>query len=105
MTTQNPEENAIARVASLDLFNICDAVQCPYNTRQGCQRYSVSPHCHLAYPEPGVKRDGVETLASQYWLLAQHSVDMAAIRTAQDEWLASPDEIKRAEMIQRFKEN
>jgi len=88
-----------------ELLKVCDLVQCPYNdNRNGCQRYTVACHCHLAWPEPRQERDEVYTQASQYWLMGSHMMDLPEIQKAQDEFLSSEDEQRRLRQVQRLKE-
>jgi hypothetical protein len=99
------ESSEFMRLARLKLVNICKEIECPYNRLNGCQRYVVSSHCHIAYPDPGtgVKREGVEPYASQHWLYAQPDViDMESVKADQADWLSRPKEIKRVEMMGRF---
>lgn len=87
-----------------ELVKVCDAVHCPYSQSSGCNRYTVSAHCHLAYSAPGVVRQGIQVRASQYWLYADDSYDLAETQRLQDEFLAHPDEIQRAAAIVRLQE-
>jgi len=81
---------------SQELINVCHAVQCPYSEKNGCNRYSVSPMCHLAYSAPGVVRQGFRVRASQYWLYADDSYDRTETERLQAEFLGSPDELRNA---------
>ena len=83
--------------------NICGALSCPYNSPQGCTRYSVAYHCHLAYTGPGKARMGVHP--SEYWLYCDDS-DWEGLRAdliaAQNHFLTTPKEALRRAQMQRF---
>jgi len=49
----------------MNRFNVCNEIRCPWSLKSGCDRYSVSQHCHLLNEETRSYID-----ANQYWLFA-----------------------------------
>lgn len=56
------------------MSNICELIQCPFANlhpvpprSSGCERYSVSGHCHLLRLHP-------QLTSNQYWLYADEGV-------------------------------
>jgi hypothetical protein len=80
-----------------ELINVCHEVRCPYSRKSGCDRYTVSSHCHLAYSAPGTVRQGIRIRASQYWLYADDSYDRVETEQMQNAFLSRPSEIRSAE--------
>jgi hypothetical protein len=72
------------------MFNLCKELRCPYSLKNGCDRYSVSNHCHLL-SQAGQKRDGIET--NQYWLFADEaaSIDINQLRQENEKFLAADE--------------
>lgn len=87
-----------------ELINVCHAVRCPFSEKNGCNRYTLSTMCHLAYSAPGVVRPGFHIGASQYWLYADDSYDLPETQRLQDEFLSQPDEIRSAERTARLRD-
>lgn len=66
-----------------NMYNICDEIRCPYSSRNGCDRYSVSNHCHLLFPKKGQQRPGLHP--NQYWLFAEENDNAIDINQLKDE--------------------
>ncbi len=76
-------------------INVCDEIQCPYAKKNGCDRYSVSNHCHLTTPNgPGSRREGLEP--NQYWLFAEEgAIDLTQLKSENKAWLAADETTQR----------
>lgn len=71
-----------------EAYNVCNEIRCPYSSPGGCDRYTISNHCHLAYPQPGQKREGLEP--NQYWLFADvcdPRIDINQLKQENHDWL------------------
>lgn len=79
-------------------YNICNEIRCPYSLKNGCDRYSVSNHCHIFYSQPGQQREGLR--ANQYWLFADEAdpaIDINQLRSENEAFLKQ-DETTHDEM-------
>jgi hypothetical protein len=63
---------------SQELTNVCHAVQCPYSEKNGCNRYTLSTMCHLAYSAPGVVRQNKPYKVSENAKRARRRIDTGA---------------------------
>lgn len=55
-------------------MNICEELRCPFALKNGCDRYTVSNVCPVAWIAPGMPHP--EIRANQYWLYATDNADI-----------------------------
>jgi hypothetical protein len=78
------------------MYNVCNKIECPYSSKNGCSRYVISNHCHLLYPEQGCRREGLEP--NQYWLYARendNAVDINQLKIENQSWLETDETTQR----------
>lgn len=91
------------------LIKVCDAVQCPFNSNDGCSLYAFSQMCHLAYGQvgqpkqvfvgPNNLRQGFQVEASEHWLYADSTYNCAETEQLQAEFLAEPKLVQLASKV------
>ncbi len=70
-------------------MNICKEIRCPFDGKHGCQRYTVSGHCHLLAGkeqlkgEPFYQRSGISN--NQYWLFANDAEPLVDINELREQ--------------------
>lgn len=73
-------------------MNICEKIACPFANlhptpprSSGCERYSVSNHCHLMASYPQFR-------TNQYWLFDELSeAKIAEVKKTNDEYIAGDE--------------
>ena len=77
----------------MNSINLCDAIQCPYSKKSGCDRYSVSDHCHLMQGRTNIR-------ANQFWLFVEpgdEAIYVDRLKAENDRFLGQ-DEVTRMRM-------
>jgi hypothetical protein len=86
-------------------YSICKELRCPGLRQSGCDRYSVSGHCHLLAGRPRLEGEqfyensGISN--NQYQLYADSDsslVDINELRQKNDEFFAQSDEVEVLEI-------
>ena len=71
-------------------MNICKAIQCPYfnagGNGYGCQRYTLSNHCHLIQKFPNIKFN-----LNQYALSSKENLDLVTLKKANVEFFTTDE--------------
>ena len=71
-------------------LNICNEIRCPWSRKSGCDRYTVSGHCHLLGKIGSDRREFLRD--NQYWIFSDDNdprLDINVLRKENEVFLAT----------------
>ena len=87
-------------------MNVCNEIRCPWSKKDGCDRYSVSGHCHLLGTFDDGRRHYLRN--NQYWIFADDNdprLDINILIEENAAFLATDDRtLRQVERLEQMKQ-